>query len=114
MRRFRLILRRPLLALLLVISSLLATGLVGTMSARELVEQAASDDDEDRDLDPNEEGSSGEAAKARAETTPQRGVMLSVRHVRVDRTRPGARRPIAPTPDRLLPHRPPPLPRLLI
>jgi hypothetical protein len=113
MRRFRMILRRPLLALLLVIGSLLATGLVGSMSARELVEQSAGDDDEDRDLDPNEEGSSGEAAKAREQSTPQRGVALSVTHVRVDRTRSGGRLS-APPPGRLLPHQPPPLPRLLI
>lgn len=114
MGRFRLILRRPLLALLLVIGSLLATGLLGTMSAHELAEQSAGDDDEDRDLDPSEEGSGGEVAKARSVGTHQRGTVLSVAHIRVARTRVGARLLSTPPAGCSASYHPPPLPRLLI
>ena len=50
-------LNRPVLALLLIVSSLFAMCPAGVTPLRELAEATgASDDDEDRDLDPTEEG----------------------------------------------------------
>ena len=84
-------------SLLLVVTSLLATCMVGTSSVCELAEHAHGDDDEDRDLDPTEEGSSdGEAVKARHGTTSHRGVWMSPQRVHVGRLRPVAPPPTVP------------------
>lgn len=110
MGRLRRLIHRPLLALLLVVTSLLATCVVGSSSVRELAEHTQSgDDDEDRDLDPTEEGSNdGEAVKARNGTTSHRGVWLGPQRVHVSHLRPVAHRlsvqpPTGPPPQVTLP-----------
>lgn len=113
-------LNRPVLALLLIVSSLFAMCPAGVTSLRELATEAsgANDDDEDRDLDPTEEGSEeGLGGNGTRGTTSHRHVGLAARHGRMQghdgAHGRGPRRLIAPA-GRPLPMRAPPLVRLLI
>lgn len=114
-------LNRPVLALLLIVSSLFAMCPAGVTSLRELAEEArgANDDDEDRDLDPTEEGSEEGLGGngTRTGTTTHRHVGLAARHGHLQgHGRAHGRGPLrlSPPAGRPLPMRAPPLVRLLI
>lgn len=114
-------LNRPVLALLLIVSSLFAMCPAGVTSLRELAEQAAgaNDDDEDRDLDPTEEGSEEGlgGSGARTGTATHRHMGLLARHGRLQGHDGAHRRGpsrMGPPAGRPLPRRAPPLVRLLI
>lgn len=113
-------LNRPVLALLLIVSSLFAMCPAGVTPLRELAEAAdASDDDEDRDLDPTEEGSEEGLGGngTRAGTASHRHMGLAARDSRRmgrDGSHGRGPRRLSPPARRPLPIRASPLVRLLI
>jgi hypothetical protein len=114
-------LNRPVLALLLIVSSLFAMCPAGVTSLRELAGEAsgAGDDDEDRDLDPTEEGSEeGLGGNGpRTGTTAHRHAGLAARHGRLQgQSGAHGRGPLRLSlpAGRPLPMRVPPVVRLLI